>query len=58
MEVLYSLRLQASTKALSSFPNLTTSSLEAQDSDLGTVIEWNMLAEHIGEYAHIFHHKA
>lgn len=42
-------------KALSSFPNFTTSSLAAPDSDLGTITEWNMLAEHRGDYVHIFH---
>lgn len=55
MEVLYSLRLQAATKELATFPNFTTSSLSAPDSDLGTIMEWSMLAEHIGDYVHIFH---
>lgn len=52
MEVLYSLRLPVSMKALPFFPNYTTSCLAAPDSDLGTTIAWNMSTEHRGAYHH------
>lgn len=48
MEVLYSVRLPISMKALPFFANYTTSCLVSPDSDPGTIIEWNTLAEHRG----------
>lgn len=50
MEVLYSVRLPVSMKALPFLPNYTASCLVSPDSDLGIIIEWNILAQHRGAY--------
>lgn len=39
-------------ESITIFPNYTTSCLEAPDSDPGTIIAWNTLAEHRGAYHH------